>query len=103
VHGDPGDDEELRQFLRSVNPSYVEVARDTGNALATLRSEGCRPGHDLAVMAADTSSLSHDPLPTSVSPGRVAMAVPGHLADLSSLPGEGTSLTPEHVLACPHD
>ncbi len=83
VHGDPG--EQLRAFLRSVSPSYLEVAEGAGHARATLQDEGWRPVHDLCVMAATTASLSHDALPPQLTSGVVSMRVTDDLADLRSL------------------
>lgn len=84
VHADPGGDV-LRSFIPSVNPSYIEVAEDTGNAEMTLRAEGCRSTSPLAVMAVTTAFLKHDGQSPRVSMGAVTMRETDDVAELSAL------------------
>ena len=86
VHSDPGGGE-LRSFFRSVNPSYVEVADDTGNALTTLLDEGCRSKSELAVMGLVTASLNRDGQLSPVSMRAVTMRTADDVAELSALLG----------------
>jgi GNAT superfamily N-acetyltransferase len=85
VHSDPGG--ELRSFFRSQNPSYVEVADDTGNALTTLLDEGCRSTSELAVMGLVTASLNLDGQLPPVSLSAVTMRSTDDVAELSALLG----------------
>ena len=84
VHADPGSDA-LTAFVRSVNPSYIEVAGGTGAALATLLNEGCEVTNELAVMFAATTSVSPGVHPTGVSMSSLAMDKAEDLNELSDL------------------
>jgi GNAT superfamily N-acetyltransferase len=84
VHADPGGDE-LRSFFRSVNPSYVEVAGGTGNALTTLLDEGCAATSELAAMTVATASVTNDDQFPDVSFGSVTMRTTDDVAELGSL------------------